>query len=167
MVEIVGVAPGTRIARGQFFRATWVLNTWSFLLHEQLELDVFRTTYENITRTKLAMPVSELEVTAGDKSMVVDLLAWPAAEGMTVSQFAAALDAIRISLRLRSLELIDRATIDDHESRAAAQDLANSEKDWMKKLADQFTYLKWVLVLIVIAAALYAGSRAVGAWKGK
>lgn len=169
MAEIKGIAPGTRLRRGQFFRATWILpNRWSWIYPASAELEVFSNTYERITKAGLAIPVSELEVTAGDKSMVVDLLLWPAADGLTVAYVARELDAMTVSLSLSEFELIDRNQVKDAGARAATKQLANAavdSKNLFKKLDGQFKYLKWVLVLIVLAGLLYAGSRVVGELK--
>jgi len=163
-------SPGDRIARGQFYRVTWMLNAWDWLLHEQLEVQVFGETYNKLARTGLVAPVSDLEVTPGDKVMVVDLLVQSRAEGLTVSQLANVLHELRISLRVHSIEKIDHSIAQDPGGRKAAQDLANAEKessDWFTKFSGQLRYLKWILILLVVAALLLAASKAIGAARSR
>lgn len=171
-IELRGVVAGDTIRQGEFFRATWIFNSWSYALPESLELNVLETTFENIPQRTggVAMAVSSFEAVAGDKAMTVDLVIRPAGNGIAVGDLARILDGVRASLDLHILEKIDQNVASDSTSRDAATKLADSDQRFEfptigDELAKFGSTVKFLVVAVVVLALAVVAWKGLEAWK--
>lgn len=170
MARIVGANPGDHIARGQFYRVTLGLNFFGTLALDAIggEQTLFQRAFDAIARTRLVFPVHNLERTPGMQTTVIDTVVNPSAPSVSVAYLARELTDLVAGVDLMVLEKVTIDDVNDRGGRTAAQQLAEGEHDassFWKRFGDQAKYVKWIFILLGIAALLLAASRAISAAK--
>jgi hypothetical protein len=169
-VEIRGAAPGTRLGElrrvGHCARTTFVFTVPFFA-----PLPAFKKAYDRIAQTGWGFPLSEFEALPGKRAHVVDVGLLAAADGGTVAQLAKVLDPGELEAAftdVREIEFVHVSLVGNAQSRRDIQDLADSnerENDLVTQLGRLLGDLRWLIVLVLVAAIAIAGWKGMSAWK--
>lgn len=162
---LVGIDGGDRITQGTFLRLTFAPTRFWIFKSEVLSFqsDIQALFNKLDAADGLAQPVSDLTVQPGQEVAVFDVLVRPASVGVAAAYLADYFNELRFGISLTSMTKIDAAAVQggasERDALQAELDVSEKTKDPLAVFGSYATYLKWILILLLVVALLYYGEK--------
>lgn len=169
--DLRNLQPGEELGYPSFFRAVFDTVLPKQLVDTQTAaLELYAKLYNGID---YVTPLNQPENLPDQSVMVFDLVAFPSAAHINVATFASALNSVKLSTSLVSLERVAKTDVYGDEGVrqragvAGVEQQKSDDQSLSQKAADLLGRVGWVLLVIlaivaaVVAVKLYATARAV------